>query len=181
MVIYTKNWLKFLLGFSICLILRLIPFRPPNVEPIMATQMPFSKAYGKIYGFLFAFLSIFLFDVLTGKLGSWTLVTAFAYGFLALWAAYYFKNKESTSINYVKFSIMGTLAYDIVTGLSIGPIFFQQPFMQALIGQIPFTMMHLVGNIGFAAIASPLIYGFVVENKKLELNNIIKIFDHKKI
>jgi uncharacterized membrane protein len=78
-------------GFIACLLIRLIPFRPPNIEPILATQMPFSKAYGKIAGFLFAFLSMVLYDILTGKIGMWTFITASAYGFLGLWASIYFK------------------------------------------------------------------------------------------
>ena len=52
---YKKNWLKFILGFIACLLIRLIPFRPPNVEPILAMQMPFSRAYGALASFLFAF------------------------------------------------------------------------------------------------------------------------------
>jgi uncharacterized membrane protein len=173
---YKKNWFKYVVGFVVCLLIRLIPFRPPNIEPILATQMPFAKAYGKISGFVFAFLSIVLYDILTGKVGMWTFITASAYGLLGLWAGFYFKNKSNNSINYVKFAIIGTLAFDIVTGLLIGPIFFHQPFTEAFIGQIPFTAMHLIGNVSFSLILSPAIYTFVVENRKLEVPSIISIF-----
>lgn len=178
---YTKNWFKFLIGFVLCLLLRLIPFRPPNIEPILATQMPFSKAYGKIAGFAFAFLSIFLYDIIVGKVGQWTFITALAYGLLAFWASIYFKNKNNNSITYVKFAIMGTLAYDAVTGLSIGPIFFGQPFMDALIGQIPFTAIHLLGNTVLAVFISPAIYKFVIQNKNLETSHVLNILRIKKI
>ncbi len=181
MIEYTKNWFKFLTGFVLCLLLRLLPFRPPNIEPILATQMPFARAYGKIAGFVFAFFSIFLYDIITGKLGQWTFITAFAYGLLAFWASIYFKNKQNKPINYAKFAIMGTLAYDIVTGLSIGPIFFGQPFMEALIGQIPFTAMHLLGNTVLAVFISPVIYKFVIENKKLETGFVLSFLKIKKI
>ena len=40
-----KNYLKFFIALIFCLLIRLIPFRAPNVEPILATMMPFSKAY----------------------------------------------------------------------------------------------------------------------------------------
>jgi len=178
---HKKNYFKYIVGFIVCLLIRLIPFRPPNIEPILATQMPFSRAYGKIAGFAFAFLSIFLFDVITSKLGMWTFITAFAYGLLGIWAIFYFKNKKGSALNYAKFAIIGTLAYDIVTGLSIGPIFFDQPFIEALIGQIPFTLWHLLGNVSFALILSPALYKFVIENEKLETKSIITIFNYKLI
>ncbi|MDO8590382.1 MAG: ECF transporter S component [bacterium] len=174
-----KNWFKYIVGFVACLLIRLIPFRPPNIEPILATQMPFSKAYGKVAGFLFAFLSMVLYDILTGKVGIWTFITASAYGLLGLWASLYFKDKNNSSWNYAKFAIMGTLAFDIATGLSIGPLFFHQPFIEALVGQIPFTALHLVGNISFAILCSPLLYKYVIENKKFETESIMGIFNPK--
>ncbi len=177
---YTQNWFKYIVCFISCLLIRLIPFRPPNIEPILATSMPFSKAYGKIAGFSFAFLSIVLFDLLVNKVGMWTFITALAYGLLALWAGYYFKNRKNSSMNYAKFAVVGTLAYDGVTGLSIGPLFFNQPFMEALTGQIPFTLWHLLGNVAFAIVLSPALYRFVIENKKLEVSYITNLFSPKK-
>lgn len=165
---YKKNWFKFVLGFMFCMLIRLIPFRPPNVEPILATNMPFSKVYGSVAGFFFAFLSILLFDILTGHYGVWSYLTAGAYGVLGFWAFYFFKNKEASRKNYVLFAIIGTLFFDIVTGLSIGPLFFGQSFMNALVGQIPFTMWHLLGNISFAFVLSPIIHTYMLENSRLE-------------
>lgn len=165
---YIKNWFKFVLGFVVCLLIRLIPFRPPNIEPIMATVMPFGRAYGKMAGFFFAFGSMVLFDVLVGKVGVWTLITGVAYGLVGLGAALYFQNKKNTAWNYAKYAIISTILFDAVTGLSIGPIFFGQSFMPAAIGQIPFTALHLLGNVSFALVLSPALYAFVIENKKLE-------------
>jgi energy-coupling factor transport system substrate-specific component len=178
---YNKNWLKFILGFIICFLIRLIPFRPPNIEPILATQMPFSKVYGATIGFLFAFLSIVLFDVFTGSMGVWTLLTASTYGVLGFWATSYFKKHEANAWGYARFAIMGTLFFDAVTGLSIGPLFFNQSFMGALVGQIPFTALHLLGNVSFAILLSPIIYRYVIENKNLETDSIINIFNPKRV
>ena len=89
-----KNYLKFFLALVLCLLARMIPFRAPNVEPILATMMPFSKAYGALVGFSFAVLSILLYDILTGTLGVQTFFTAGAYGVLGLWAASYFSAKS---------------------------------------------------------------------------------------
>lgn len=172
---YTKNWFKFFLVLIACLFIRLIPFRAPNIEPILAAQMPFAKAYGKLVAFLFAFISMILFDIISGQIGAWTLITALAYGFLGIWAAVFFKNKANNALNYAKFAVMGTLAFDIVTGLSIGPLFFNQPFMSAVAGQIPFTALHLIGNVSFAMLLSPPLYRFAIGNGKVEARSIMKI------
>ena len=178
---YKKNWFKYIVGFIACLLIRLIPFRPPNIEPILATGMPFSKNYGALSGFSFAFFSMVLYDIITGKVGMWTFITAFAYGFLGIWAYFYFKNKNNSRWNYVKFAVMGTIAFDLVTGLSVGPLLFHQPFIVALMGQIPFTVLHLLGNVSFAIILSPLIYRYIIENKKLENISILKIFNPRQV
>lgn len=153
--------------FGISFLFRLLPFRPPNVEPILAGQMPVAKRFGSLVGCCFGAFSILLFDLFTGMLGPWTLITASAYGVLGLGAAKYFKGRGQRR-HFVYFAIMGTLFYDAMTGLTVGPIFFHQPFVAAVLGQIPFTAMHLLGNISFAALFSPLIERWIVENKKLE-------------
>lgn len=178
---YKKNWLKYIIGFILCMLIRLIPSRPPNIEPILATQMPFSKAYGAISGFLFAFLSIVLFDLITMKIGLWTIITALTYGVLGLGAFSFFKNKKESRINYVYFAIVGTLFFDIITGVLAGPILFGQNFIQALTGQIPFTLSHLAGNMTFAFFLSPIIYQYIILNKKFETNQLINLFNPKRI
>lgn len=178
---YKENWCKYIIGFVVCLLIRLVPFRPANIEPILATQMPFSKAYGKVAGCVFAFLSIVLFDVVTKKVGVWTLITALAYGLLGVWASYFFRKRKSTPMNYAGFAILATLAYDAVTGLSIGPLFFHQTFISALVGQIPFTILHLAGNICFALILSPVIYRFVIQNKHLESRSLLAHLHPKRL
>lgn len=178
---YKKNWFKYIIGFVACILIRFIPFRPPNIEPILATQLPFAKAYGKLSGFFFGFFSIILYDTLTSKIGIWTIFTAIAYGLLGLWATHYFEKRKSTSLNYAKFAIYSTIVYDIVTGLTVGPMFFDQTFMQSLVGQVPFTILHLIGNVSFAFLLSPLIYKYVIENKKLEVKSLITNFNLKQI
>lgn len=169
---YIKNWFKFVLGFVVCVLIRLLPFRPPNIEPIMATAMPFSRAYGKTAGFCFAFFSMVLFDLIVGKVGIWTLITAVAYGLIGLWAAPYFKSKKNTAWNYAKFAVISTILFDVATGFTVGPIFFGQSFSVAVLGQIPFTALHLLGNVSFALILSPALYTYVIENKKFESANL---------
>lgn len=169
------HWLKMVSVFAFCLAFRLLPFRPPNVEPILASQMPLARHGGGFAGFLFGILSILLYDIITGTLGPWTLITASAYGMLGAFAAFYFKFKSDfgnslksdlgTRRHYVYFAIVGTLFYDAATGLTVGPLFFHQPFLAALTGQIPFTLMHLLGNVGFALTLSPIVEKWVLASE----------------
>ncbi|MEI8174570.1 MAG: DUF6580 family putative transport protein [bacterium] len=172
---------KFFLILLFCLLVRLIPFRVPNIEPILATMMPTSRAYGVLAGFSFAVLSILFYDILTGTLGIQTFFTTLAYGVLGLWAGYYFKKNTVNTSDYVRFAIIGTLIFDALTGLSVGPIFFHQSFMESLIGQIPFTALHLLGNITFALILSPAVYKFLIKKREQKNKVNINIFNPKTI
>ncbi len=163
-----EGWIKFLIGWVVVFLVRLLPFRPPNVEPILATIMPFSKRYKYLGGFLFGFLSIVLFDLAVQQVGLWTLITGIAYGLLGLGAYSFFKNRAASAKNFLVYGIVGTIAYDVVTGLSVGPLFFDQSLMEAFVGQIPFTLAHLAGTVFFALTLSPALYRWVVLNKKLE-------------
>lgn len=165
--------IKFFIGWFFVFALRLLP-HPPNVEPIMATLMPYSKRYGAYGGFAFAFLSIVLFDSVTSGIGMWTWLTACTYGVIGASAYLYFRNRKNSAWNYVGFGIVATLFFDAVTGLSFGPLFYGQPFTQALIGQIPFTINHLLGNIVLSAIVSPALYRWVVESEALEAPSILR-------
>ncbi len=176
---YKKNWLRLTVGFLVCLLIRLIPFRPPNIEPILATQMPFTKAYGGLVGFFFGFFSIIFYDLVTGTLGMWTLITASTYGVLGLLSFLYFKKFKASARNFAVFAVLGTIFFDVVTGLSIGPLFFHQSLGGAASGQIPFTLWHLLGNVSFAVTLSPALYRLVIENKRLESVNIINSFKIK--
>ena len=157
---------KFLLLAVLCLLARLIPFRVPNIEPITATLMPISSVFGRVAGFLFALLSVLLYDTVTGTLGVHTFFTAGAFGVLGIWAGSYFQQKKGTAADYVRFAIVGTLFFDAVTGLLIGPIFYNQSISLALSGQIPFTALHLLGNVVFAATLSPAIHSLLIKKRK---------------
>lgn len=151
-----KNWIKYIITFVSVMVFRLMPFRAPNLEPIMATIMPMGKTYGKLMAFAFGFLSITLYDAITSGFGIWTLITALAYGFVGLGAQYYFKNRSGWK-SYASYAVIATIIYDAVTGLTIGPLFFHQSFIVSLTGQIPFTILHLLGNVSFAIVLTPSI------------------------
>ncbi|MCA9371836.1 hypothetical protein KC726_02965 [Candidatus Woesebacteria bacterium] len=169
-----KNTIKYIIGLTIIVALRLIP-HPPNTEPIMTTMMPFSRKWGKWSGLVFGVLAIIAYDFLTQTLGVWTLITATSYGLLGLLAGIYFSKQKGNNVwGYVTFAVVGTLLYDAFTGFTIGPLFFYQSFSEAFFGQIPFTLYHLSGNVVLSFILSPLIYQWVIANPKLETNYIMQ-------
>jgi hypothetical protein len=151
-----KNWIKYTTAFFTVLLFRLIPFRAPNLEPIMTVIMPLGKIYGGVISFIFGALSIIVYDSMTSGIGVWTLITATVYGFIGYGSSYYFK-KRSGWKNYALYAIVMTIVYDALTGLTVGPIFFKQSFVVSLVGQIPFTVIHLLGNVSFAIVLSPMI------------------------
>ena len=170
-----KNWLKYTIAFITVLAVRLIPFRTPNVEPLMAVLMPFGKVYGAIYAFIFAVLSMFVYDSITSGIGVWTIITALIYGFVGFTSYFYFKNKKSNWKNYALYAVIMTIVYDALTGLTIGPLFFHQSFMVSLVGQIPFTLLHLLGNVSFAIVLSPVIERWAVQvsQKQIVSKNVL--------
>jgi len=167
-----QNSVKYVIWLLIVIALRLLPHFP-NVEPVMATMMPFSKKWGWLSGMIFCLLAILSFDVLTGSIGVWSILTAGTYALLGISAWIYFKNKESKIKYYLIFAIIGTIVYDAITGIGTWMLFFNQSFMTTFIGQIPFTLYHLAWNIVFSIIISPLLYKRVIKNPKFETKYIL--------
>lgn len=135
----------------------LLPVRAPNVEPLLAALMPIGKRAGAWVSVVFAVSSIVVYDAITSGWGSWTLAAAGAYALVSVLASIYFHFAPSTRMHFVGFGIGATLLYDALTGLTVGPIMFHQSLTAALMGQIPFTLMHIVGAILFALVLSPIL------------------------
>jgi hypothetical protein len=154
-----KQWHKIALAWAGVFAFRLIllPVRAPNVEPLMATLMPTSARLSLLQSFAFGALSIVIYDAFTSGWGMWTAVTALAYGAVAIASHLIFSRTAGTRMRFVAFSVVATILYDAVTGLTVGPLFFHQTLAAAFIGQIPFTMMHLTANVAFAATLSPVL------------------------
>jgi uncharacterized membrane protein len=164
--------LKFALGWTAVFLFRLIPFRPPNFEPMLATVMPFSKRYGLLWSFSFGFFGIIMYDAVTSGWGMWTAATAISYGLLGVGAHLFFKNRDASIKNFLFFGIPATILYDAVT-MTIGPLFGNQLWVAALAGQVPFTLMHLLGTITFSTLLSPVLYRWVIQNDALELSFVV--------
>lgn len=167
---FKTGWIKIALSWALVFLVRLIPLRPANFEPMLATVMPLSKRFGYLTGFLFGFFGIVLYDAVTSGIGMWTLVTAGAYGALGIASYFYFKNRTASRKNFLAFGVAATVAYDMVTGFSVGPLFFHQALMVAVIGQIPFTLMHLLGTVVFSFALSPALYAWFAKDDVLEIS-----------
>lgn len=150
-----KDKLKIFTIFAGCLLFRLLPLRAPNVEPIMASIMPLGRKYGAFVGFLFGFLSILLYDSLT-HFGSWTWTVGITYGLVGAVSSVYFNKFKASAFNFAVFAFFITIVFDFITGVLFAPMF-GQTMWSAFVLQIPFTALHLAGNIGFALTLSPLI------------------------
>ncbi len=167
---------KYIAGFLFTLVFRLLsPFLGLwNVSPLMATELAGSKAYGPWVGGLYGALSIVLLDIIVGRTGSWTFITAITYGVVGVWGSYFLKNRSASAMNFVVASIVGTLFFDLVTGVLMGPLLYHQPWIEAIVGQIPFTLRHLAGNTFFALVLAPWFYTKIMENPKWELSRFFK-------
>jgi len=164
-----KKYFKPILAFILVMFYRLLPVRPPNVEPILASVMPISKKFGMISGVVFSVLSIVLYDILTAGIGGYTWTAALTYALLSVGASVYFLNRKSTVKNFVVFSSLSIVFYDIMTGIVLGPLVTGGNVYMAFIGQIPFTALHLMGGAVFAIVLSPaLSKWFEVETVKVE-------------
>ncbi len=168
---------KYVVGFVGTLIFRLLSpfFGLWNISPLMATELAGSKAYGPWVGGLYGALSIALVDIIMGKTGSWTIVTSLTYGAVGVLGALFLKNRLASRRNFIIASIVGTLLFDLVTGVLMGPLLFGGSYTVAAIGQIPFTFRHLAGNVFFAATLAPWFYHKIITNPKWELSHIFKL------
>ena len=169
---YLSGIPKYTLGFVLTLLFRLVTplVGLSNISPLMATQLTGSKAYGALLGGLYGAASFVLLDLLVGRIGSWTITTSITYGIVGVVGAWYLNNKEASAKNFVVASIVGTLFFDLITGVLMGPLFYDQSWSSAIIGQIPFTARHLVGNMTFAALLAPWFYRAIMSNPKWALN-----------
>ncbi len=133
----------------------------PNNDPIMAVMLPCAKR-GRLAAVTFPALSMVVFDALSGRVGTWTLVTAATYGLIGLGfsLAYSALAKRGHSIGVPAFlvsGVVGVLAFDFITGPVMSSALFHISFAQAFVGQIPFTIKHLASVSAYALVVSPVL------------------------
>jgi uncharacterized membrane protein len=166
------NRFKFALGVLIANGIRLLKIIPNN-DPIMSMALPFSRRGSALTSFAFPFITMASFDVVTGYVGIWTLVTSITYGLIGLFFHRFLKNRDKIGLKtYLGCGALGVLAFDIVTGVIATPFLFGMTFEQALIGQIPFTALHLITTTAFIIVITPLLDKQILLNKKLNDSNV---------
>ena len=148
------------LGLGISTALRLARFFPNN-DPIMAVTLPYAKR-GRVAAFVFPVLAMVLFDLLSRRVGIWTLVTAGTYGLIGLgFSSLYSRRAAHGRVvgrgTFFLSGIVGVLIFDFVTGPAMSSALFQVTFAQAFVGQVPFTLKHLVSVSLYAVVVSPLL------------------------
>ena len=156
-----RSWPAYVISLCLCVLIRLIPGRPPNVEPILATVMPLSREFGVLDSALFAALNILVFDLLVGQFGTWSVVGATTYAAIAAVGCVYLKHVKGL-LGYLSYSVLGIVFFDFVTGVVVGPLMFHQSFREAFFGQIPFTVNHVLGTLLLALLLSPAIEKWLI-------------------
>jgi len=160
--------LKYILSILFCNGYRLLRFIPNN-DPIMGCMLPFARQGKWWQAALFALITMVSFDIITMRVGIWTLVTGLTYAGLGLGFHLTYKRIGKVKLkHYLGSGIVGVLIFDFVTGVLFGPAMFGMSFMQALVGQIPFTLMHLATVTGFVLIITPILDRAIISNPSLE-------------
>lgn len=158
---------KFLIGMIFSNAIRFLHFIPNN-DPIMAIMLPYAKSDKKYKAVLFPFLTMVSFDLLTGMIGTWTLVTALTYaGIGYIFTKYLFTKKKISIFKYLKGGVIGVLIFDFITGPIMSSFMFGMSFIEAGLGQIPFTLMHLLTVGIFIVIITPAYDKHILENNSL--------------
>ena len=133
----------------------------PNNDPIMAVMLPCAKR-GRAAAFAFPMVAMVLFDILSGRVGIWTAVTAGTYGLLGLALAFVYaalarRWRTIGTATFLVSGVVGVLVFDFITGPILSSAMFRMSFAQAFVGQIPFTLKHLASVSAYTIVVSPVL------------------------
>jgi hypothetical protein len=127
--------------------------------------MPFAKRQGAVSSVLIAALSMILYDLVTSGFTQWTVVTTVTYSLIALVAPLFLRPSRGL-LWYAGYAIVATIFYDAVTGVAAGAVLFGMSWKQGFIGQIPFTINHLIGNVLLSVSLSPLLEWMLAKSER---------------
>ena len=102
-------------------------------------------------------MALALFDA-NSKLsvGMWTLAGAITWGIVG--ALFAMQKPDGSPLNFAKLGVAGTLIFDAVTGPIASTLIWGMPFSDALVGQVPFTLKHLLGIAAVSIVLAPLLF-----------------------
>ena len=129
----------------------------------------------KLQTFIASFITYAaIIDVIPGHIGLWTLYTGLTWATIATWFTTH--NASNSLLQLTKLSLAGVIIFDLTTALLFG-FQFQQTLTQTIIGQIPFTLSHILSvAFGITTIAITTILTKQVQklntkhNEKLNTN-----------
>ncbi len=134
---------------------------PPNIELLMPFVLCAGLVFGPVSGFFVGCLARFAYDVYMAFVGPWSLYTAPSYGVVGLLAGVLgMRGKKYSRTEMTLIAAMLTIVYDLLTMLGFS-LQFGMPLWAAVLGQIPFTMLHLAGNCTFVFLICPRLVSFV--------------------
>jgi hypothetical protein len=133
---------------------------------LMVVTTAFCPLLRREYAFLLGALLYSLVDVVMGSVGVWTLMCALSWGIIGILFNRF--QPSGKLLNFLGMSFAGTIAFDFLTGVIGGPLLFPMSFADAFIGQIPFTISHLIGNLVIVGLLAPLVYAFVAMNPSVK-------------
>ncbi len=128
---------------------------PPNVELLMPFVLSAGLAGGPVAGFLVGLSTRAAYDVYLGWAGWWTLLTAPSYAIAGLFIGYVgLKRKALGRWEMALLAGAATIVYDVVSMLAFG-LPFGIPLLNLVVGQIPFSIAHVGGNMLFCFLIAP--------------------------
>ena len=132
---------------------------------LMVLTTAFCPLLKRQYSFLLGGFFYVIVDIVSGMVGIWTLMCFLAWGIVGLT----FNRFKPTGrlLNFLGMSFLGTIIFDVLTGVIGGPLLFPMSFYDAFIGQIPFTISHLIGNLVIVGIFAPVVYTYIAINPKV--------------
>jgi len=163
---------KYIAGAVVANLYRLLRVFP-NSDPIMGFVIPAAKNEKWWKAPLFAFATMFVFDFFTSGIGVWTWITAGTYSVVALGAKYFLNHRKSSIASFLSAGAIGVIVFDAITGPIMSTFIFNQPIIITTLGQVPFTVMHLVSASFGILIVSPF-YDTEIMNEMIAIKNSVK-------
>ena len=88
------------------------------------------------------------------------------YGLIG-YAAGLLLTSKSGRLKMAAFAVVGTLVFDVITMVAFA-IQFGTPLPIAAAAQVPFTLLHLAGNVVLVLVVSPLLTRFVLSQPNVQ-------------
>ncbi len=173
---YISFWLS---NAMFCVLAKFCFNWPGNFNLIFGLQLFLAQYFGPMALGTWTAFNIFSYDLLTESLGFWSVVTSSSYFLVSLLTKFFInshklkliKHQNYSFINFLKFTLLITIFYDLVTA-STGPLFFNQGWCTMLVGQVPFTVVHVISN----CLSTSFIYGvFMAQNKFYKKLGFVKL------